>query len=42
MMGHLARQNAQLWETINTLTKGPYIRDGNPRAAAEDNQRRDR
>jgi hypothetical protein len=35
MMGHLARQHASLWQIVEQVTKGPHVRDGNPRAQAK-------
>jgi hypothetical protein len=32
MMRHLSKQHAALWELIDGVTKGGYVRDGNPRA----------
>jgi hypothetical protein len=35
MMKYLAQKNARLWDAIHALTKGPHVRDGNPRAQAK-------
>jgi hypothetical protein len=32
MTRHLSQQHATLWELVDGITKGKYVRDGNPRA----------
>jgi hypothetical protein len=32
MMRHLAKQHAEMWDTIKSAAHGPFVRDGNPRA----------
>jgi hypothetical protein len=32
MMRHLSLRHAVLWELVDRITKGGYVRDGNPRA----------
>jgi hypothetical protein len=32
MLKHFAQQNAKMWDVIHSITKGPFVRDGNPRA----------